>query len=394
MNAVNLETSTKKGDLPALTGVRALAALWVVLFHFSDLIVSLVPGLKWLMPFFEKGWLGVNVFFVLSGFIITYNYQAYFSKFDIHKYKRFLGLRLARIYPVYIFSLLLMVLMFAAASVLHVELNKQGDYSLAGFIAYIFMVQGWADSGWYPWNGPAWSVSAEWFAYIGFPVVLLLVNKMKTNTQAIAAMGVVFMIGFGLSETRVLQVLTTYDFENIVNVITCFTAGSLAYVIFQKNGWRRGKWNGICLLLLVFFVGTAVFFSSLTSFSTVFIPFLILGLAYGRNIISKCLASPVIVYLGKISYSVYLLHMIVKFFVLGTVMKYFSHGSLPVRMLLLFLTFALVIASASITYHVVEEPLRKKMRDLLHRKTDKKMHDVTVSSSVPSQYVDLCDKKS
>lgn len=387
--AVRMEA---KGDLPALTGLRALAALWVVLFHFSDLTVSLVPGMKDLMPLFDKGWIGVNVFFMLSGFILTYNYQAYFSEFKWRKYRKFLGLRLARIYPVYLFSLLLMVLMFTAAFVLHVSLNKQGDYSLTGFLAYLFMVQGWGDSGWYPWNGPAWSVSAEWFAYLGFPVALLLLGKVRSLTQVYAAIFLVFAIGFGLTETQLLETLTTIDFENLINVSMCFLIGTLATVLYRAYEKTPGIWEVLTPLLLVVFVGAAVLFPAWTSYATVIIPFLLVGLACGKDIISQILGSKVMVYLGKISYSIYLLHMIIKFFVMGTLMKYVTVGSPTVRGLLLLTIFGLVIAAAAATFHFVEEPMRRRLRILITGGEDRQTKGRGKLSSVGRYYTDTADK--
>jgi peptidoglycan/LPS O-acetylase OafA/YrhL len=96
--------SGSKPFLPALTGVRAFAALWVFSMHMAAVVTAMLPGRvasAWAFVT-TPGFLGVDLFFVLSGFIISYNYAAIFdNRFDVTRWGRFLWARLARIYPVH-----------------------------------------------------------------------------------------------------------------------------------------------------------------------------------------------------------------------------------------------------------------------------------------------------
>src|SRR5258705_5569923 len=90
----------RQRDIPALTGLRGVAAFWVVLFH-----------MEWgsSIPIIEKGYLGVDVFFILSGFVLMHVYAGFeTTDFD---YVRFIKARIARIYPLHIFALLLLAVL-------------------------------------------------------------------------------------------------------------------------------------------------------------------------------------------------------------------------------------------------------------------------------------------
>ncbi len=105
----NQDNIIKKSKLDSLTGLRGIVALWVVLFH----LVQYFPIIDF--PIIKAGWLGVDFFFVLSGFVLAYNYYHWFSdKVELKSYKKFIWLRIARIYPVHIITLLAMLAIYWA----------------------------------------------------------------------------------------------------------------------------------------------------------------------------------------------------------------------------------------------------------------------------------------
>ncbi|MCU1224290.1 MAG: acyltransferase 3 [Edaphobacter sp.] len=147
--------STRKPPLPALTGIRTLLAFNIVLFHFTP------SHLGPLRPFVENGFVFVNVFFLISGYILTYNYSdraATLVKRD------FWIARFSRLYPVYLLVLVISVKMLQA------EWNARphADFWM-GLVLTPLLLQGWSPTLATFWNTVAWTLSCEVAFYAVFP---------------------------------------------------------------------------------------------------------------------------------------------------------------------------------------------------------------------------------
>lgn len=155
----------KLPPLPALTSVRFFAALYVVLYHlnFSGRLIRLPV----VAHFFASGYLGVTFFFVLSGFILAYNYPA------VKEAKQFWIARFARIYPVYILSILLFVL---GPTV------RASDHFLLSFGLSLGLLQAFWPPLFQAINPVAWTLSVEMFFYALFPALLPWVTRVRWQT--------------------------------------------------------------------------------------------------------------------------------------------------------------------------------------------------------------------
>src|ERR1700733_8687541 len=167
-------------QLPSLTSLRGLAALWVVLFHYTALYFPRldITGHSSLIG---KGYLAVDLFFMLSGFVMTHVYHRAFCDSVKENYRSFLVARVARLYPLHVVVLLLFVTtallaqLLAYASTGTAEgIPLTGTRSLAAAIANLFMLQGLSAEH-LSWNYPSWSISVEFMAYLAFPLVLPMV---------------------------------------------------------------------------------------------------------------------------------------------------------------------------------------------------------------------------
>lgn len=153
-------------NLPALTSVRFFLALGVVLFHYQ---------LQWpwdtmaTTGLLDRARLGVDAFFILSGFVLTHADRDALAAKRLN-YPRFLVARFARIYPAHLSVLAFVVIMVTGAGLLGADFDRE-LYNPLGLILTLMLVHAWLpDLITAEWNGPSWSLSAEWAAYLAFPL--------------------------------------------------------------------------------------------------------------------------------------------------------------------------------------------------------------------------------
>ncbi len=171
-------------ELKPLTGIRAFAALMVVFFHFYPAWVLLLPALAFLGRFASRGAVGVDLFFILSGFILSYAHSAGQTKLGMVEFRQFLWLRIARILPNHVATLGVLALMVFGAE--HFGVALSGYYPLAELPLQVAMVHAWPIIHTRGWNYPSWSISAEWFAYLFiFPAVCVMLGKRLGEAAAL-----------------------------------------------------------------------------------------------------------------------------------------------------------------------------------------------------------------
>ena len=149
-------------NLKQLTSLRFFAALWVVAYHYWPSLTGGYPVLV------DKGYLGVELFFVLSGFILAHVYLDDAGAGRLN-YGRFLWARLARIYPVHLVTLAAIGLMGALALALGYPMRHQ-VIVWSVLPQTLLLIHAWGTASVSAWNHPSWSISAEWFAYVFFPL--------------------------------------------------------------------------------------------------------------------------------------------------------------------------------------------------------------------------------
>lgn len=177
-------------NLPALTSIRLVFALGVVLFHYqlqwpwdSEVVTGLL----------DKARLGVDAFFILSGFVLTHAYREAVAAGRLN-YGRFLVARIARIYPAHLAVLAFVVIMVLAASLVGAAFD-QTFYNPLGLLTTLLLVHAWApELIKAEWNGPSWSLSAEWFAYLAFPAFAWIGVKLARRPLIILALALALFL--------------------------------------------------------------------------------------------------------------------------------------------------------------------------------------------------------
>ena len=192
-----LESKESAAPLPrrpaidSLTSIRGLAALWVVMYHFQGDIVTLLPFTKFLLPFMGEGHYAVPIFFVLSGYVLGYNYlESLGIRTDVSKVFRFWGRRLQRIYPLHLATLLAVVPMVLVARLRGLTISQTG-YSGRDFVLNLLLIHTWVPHFELNWNYPSWSVSSEWFAYLFFPLACLTFVRVR-RFQSLLGLALLF----------------------------------------------------------------------------------------------------------------------------------------------------------------------------------------------------------
>lgn len=356
-SGVSVRASRKPRTIHALTGIRGYAAIWIVTYHFIWEWIVLFPRLSVFKPMVSPGHLAVDLFFILSGFVLSYNYTDGFSTISIKSYARFLWLRLARVYPVHLFTLLVVLATFAGARAVHRPVTDYGYTGLL-FIQNLFLVQAWTPYLTLSWNYPAWSISCEWFAYLMFPILSVGLSRLKRPGNAMVAL----LWGFALMQLGAV-IGPRLPFFELTRVGTEFLVGCLLRQVVQATNWRRLRLDWIALLiagaiLAIPALGWTRTWLMLSLFSALV---LLLGASFDRWLLPLRCAPAII--LGEVSYSLYMTHAVVQKVLHATLpTERFEGASLLLRSIVLFVSLFSIAGAAIATYYLVERPGREALR--------------------------------
>ncbi len=291
-------------EIKPLTSLRGIAAMAVMLQHFSATaqkdaavtIPSLVP----------HGYMAVDLFFVLSGFIMTYTYGADFEAQGMRAFPGFIGKRVARIVPLNLFTLAIVVFAGAASEAL---LSRNIFYDPAHLTYDLFvnalMLQGLGIG--LNLNGPSWSISTEFAAYFLFPAFLLLVFHPR-RTVALGALGlsVALLCWMASRDARLglARASTVYD------VGRCFTEFCLGVGTYRAIGSPRVRdfiaRDSVAITIII--AAVAMLLLRVDLFAALLWPGVVAALACNRGRVAAAFNARIPYFLGVISFSIYLLH--------------------------------------------------------------------------------------
>lgn len=296
-------------EIRSLTGIRGVAAVWVMLGHYlgespANETVRFVVG---------RGYVAVDVFMVLSGFVLALTYQARFEQTGARgAFGRFLWQRLARIYPLYALTTLVCVALAWAG------LPVWGVTALSANLvtANLAMVQVWLPSL-ASLNATGWSISAEWAANLLFPVFVLLLSRWPsvrasvTLGLACAALTVAaFTQGNAGEGDYAAGALDWYIYPHaLTRCIPEFVLGMVCWQLRRFAPWTSilGR-TPVLLTLLILSAGLTVF-TMLDLVLVVLVCGLVIGLSYEQSAIATALGSAVPRFLGGISFGIYMIQM-------------------------------------------------------------------------------------
>lgn len=341
-----------KRHLDALTGIRGIAAWAVVLYHIRLSLTGLFPAE--VIAVLARGYLAVDLFFILSGFVIWYNYADRLLQGGGGEARLFLWRRIARIWPLHA-AILLAMLAFVA--VLALTGRSLGGYPLAELPLHLLLVQNWGFTSALSWNHPAWSISTELAAYLLFPLIVLVADWRRVPTALLVVIALIL-----LAAIHTLYAVHGYaalgdgiERLGLWRCLASFMLGNIMCLLWQH--WRERPAGGALAGLACLAIIAAGFALDLPE--TAFAPaaFLtgLLALALGRGASERLMSARPLVYLGEISYSTYLAHFFL--FILWKIA--FVDVSLQLGWVGLVGFLALVLAASMALYHGLEQPAQR-----------------------------------
>jgi peptidoglycan/LPS O-acetylase OafA/YrhL len=360
--------------LSNLTPLRGIAALLVAIFHFEMAIARFVPAQQTM--FFEKSYLMVDLFFIMSGFIIFHvyrqNFQSTIKKTELRK---FIVARFARIYPLHIFSLLLLVVLVIAFSPAGMYPNRMEEPST--ILANIFLLHSFHTTTIYTWNIPSWSISAEWVSYMLFPLLALFINSKKTFSVIVLTLLIIaayLSIMFVLPRINPLHpeipvphnINTTYDY-GFLRGIAGFTTGMMVYLLYLSSAARNFFQKDIVALISLLLLFLAMHFAVNDGYCVILFALIVIAFACNNGYLHKICNNRILQYLGLISYSIYLMQIFLqepfsKGLRLPDVTG-FGRGKQNIAffpgLMYCAIYVLLLVAISSFTYYCIEQPCRK-----------------------------------
>jgi peptidoglycan/LPS O-acetylase OafA/YrhL len=356
-----LETSAVtagKPQLDALTGARGLAAWFVVFYHIRDAFGPEVPSM--IIHFLSKGYLAVDLFFVLSGFVMWLNYGAKFERDGLRAAPDFLWRRLARIYPLHLFILSAMMVFVALMMV--TGRYDANHYPLSELPLHMLLIQNWGFTSALTWNDPSWSISTEFGAYLLLPFVAVSLLKWKRSIAANLILIIVTCAGLAIIlEARGASNMGDGITENgLIRCLFQFLIGTLICSIWQQASTSQHR--AVTTLAFIVVVGVSMSWAAEGITEIAAIPplfaatvYLLAQSSFWRG---NPLSSRFATHIGDISYSTYLVH-----FFLWIVFKLlFVSDPTTVSFPLMLGFAALTYAASEVLYRMIENPGRKWMQ--------------------------------
>ena len=358
-----LAQSPRRPNLPALTGLRSLLALGILFFHFTP------PHMQLLSPLIDTAYVFVIFFFLLSGYVLAYNYAGRPAPLVKREFWR---ARFARLYPVYLLSLAISFTMLQAEW----HARTHADF-FTGLILTPLLLQGWSPQLATFWNTVAWTLSAEALLYATFPWLIRL-PWPKSPARLIALLAAIWAVGLVPHSLYILlnpdhlaapvdryssgYWLRALKYTPLAYACTFLAGAGLGrlQIALSLTTRRRALVAAASLLALAAFYATAAprmpFVLMHGGLMTPLFAALIVGLS-GPNPIASVFSWRPLVLLGQASYCLFLLH----FNFINMLRLYHVTERLHLAALDPWISYAATILLAFAAYYLVEGPARKAL---------------------------------
>jgi peptidoglycan/LPS O-acetylase OafA/YrhL len=361
-------------EIRSHTAIRGIAALLVVAYHLQY-SANLLP-FETATTFFRRSYLFVDLFFILSGFVISYvNIADEARPFNAEQTRRFIIKRLMRLYPLVLFCLGYLFVFRVGLSAIYLMFSHAPPFAWDGRSWTILLTQLTLTNAWLPdpddWNVPSWSISAEMFAYAMFPI-LLWCRAMRPVVTACICAAVILGFYQGAARHGTLDIIGGWA------PLRCLAGFMLGMALYLGRMQIDRLTSPVLSLFQIASVIGVVACLTLPVSDIVVIPafVLLVGMTWrDRGILPRLIDGRIFNYLGRLSYSIYLNHVALAAIV-GTVWsrvakRFGITGDLEAGLWILIL-YTVVVLVSHFTYHRIELVAQRKLTDRFLRRAPQK----------------------
>lgn len=351
------------GHIRAHGALRGVAAILVVAYHLQFGAGYRLP-IETATHLFQRCYLGVDLFFVLSGFIIAYvNAADRGSALSRAEAGRFFVARFTRLYPLLAFSIACLVLVGLLESGVYLAAGRADPVdwsprSIAILLAQLTLVNAWSASleG---WNIPTWSISAEVFAYALFPLIVAAHARMPRLCATI-------MLVLASFYAAVAHLTGNLDIVGgPMAPLRCLAGFMIGMLLYYGRGWIARRSSGTLSIAQLLAIGAILAVLAVKVSDPLIVPAfaILVGTSFtDRGLVARLLASRPLLKLGELSYSIYLNHFVVMGGLglpWGHFVKRLALRDMPARCIWIMLVYGAVIGLSLLTFRHVERPGRQ-----------------------------------
>ncbi len=355
-----------KDEIRSHTALRGWAALMVVLVHFRSFLHPSIDPDE-ITFFFTKGYLWVDFFFILSGFVLSYVYGIeHPERRTFHEITHYLIARFARIYPLHLISLAAVFLFFITVALINWGWGRAFccifDDSLRtaeSLVANLFLIHAWGMFDWVTWNLPSWSLSAEFFCYLVFAALLNMEGRGRKLVLVALSCAVMLYYCFYLATS------TDVDENFRLSIVRAASAFLIGIILFLG---RRviSTVSARCLTFIQIAAGItlllALHFGIADVVSIGLMGLIVLVTWEDRGFLCKWLVTRPIYTIGLFSFSIYMWHYLIKF-IAQKDWEYYTglplQSSVAGSLILVACMMILVVPISIWSHRFLETPARK-----------------------------------
>ena len=363
--------SVRRSRLDALTGMRALAALNILFFHFSD------PKIFGpFAPVVDNGYVSVSFFLLLSGFVLAYNYRERADR-GLMRARTFWVARFSRIYPLFLFSLLISLFVLQQEW----RTRSHGEFTW-GVVLTLLLAQGWSPTLCTFWNTPAWTLTTDVFFYALFPWLVTL-RRPSTRTRIVWSMLAFWCLSFILpalytllnldgdphpgrySNGWWLRFIKFGPLQHLPSFLFGMALASLNDLIPERSRLRTvlGLVAFSALYVILFYGSHMPYLFMHDGMLMPLYGMVVLALA-GRNFLVRLFSIYPLIVIGEASYCLYLLHFNLWMFLHDDTHLVERAGLLRFDP---WLSYALIVGFAVAAMYLVERPGQRWIKRLSHQ---------------------------